>query len=312
VTAAEKKFAFQHAGADRAEHLRENAELLDQYWLTAKLLVIDAHGNARFLNFDPLANTSTQFEFISAAQLFPQRTKQASLLGLVKDTAWFAICADQLAEMPLHSLDGRTIAATWLPEQASLYAQARALLYWQQRNRFCGACGKALTLERAGFMLKCAACAVEHYPRTDSAIIVAVSDGEKLLLGRQAAWPANRWSVLAGFLEPGESLEHTVRREVFEEAGVRVNEVHYATSQMWPFPASLMLGFHAHAKPQPAVVGDELEAAAWFSAADIYARVASGDLVLPPSLSISRWLIEDWCQKQGVCLDHLAQAAFIR
>jgi NAD+ diphosphatase len=312
VTAAEKKFAFQHAGADRAEHVRENTALLDQYWLAAKIVVIDAHGSARFFVADPLLNASTPHEFIQATQLFPQRAKQASFLGLLEDIAWFAIRADQLAEIPLHSVDGRTIAATWLPEQASLYAQARALLHWQQRNQFCGACGKSLSMERAGFMLKCSACAIEHYPRTDSAMIVAVSDGEKLLLGRQAAWPANRWSVLAGFLEPGESLEHTVRREVFEEAGVRVDEVHYAASQAWPFPASLMLGFHAHAKPQPTVAGDELEAADWFSAADIYARVASGDLVLPPSLSISRWLIEDWCQKQGVSLDHLAQAAFIR
>jgi NAD+ diphosphatase len=312
VTAAEKKFAFQHAGADRAEHVRENHALLDQYWLIAKALVIDAHGNARFLSTDSLSSTHSQPEFIQATQLFPQRAKQASFLGVTDDIPWFAISANQLDEMPLHSLDGRTIAATWLPQQASLYAQARALLYWQQRNQFCGACGKSLSMERAGFMLKCQACAIEHYPRTDSAMIVAVSDGEKLLLGRQAAWPPNRWSVLAGFLEPGESLEHTVRREVFEEAGVRVDEVHYATSQTWPFPASLMLGFHATAKPQPAVAGDELEATVWLSAADIYARVASGDLVLPPRLSISRWLIEDWCKKQGVFLDHLAQAAFIR
>jgi NAD+ diphosphatase len=312
VTAAEKKFAFQHTGTDRAEHVRENDPLLDQYWQNAKALVIDAHGNARFLSAGSLLSTDSQPEFIQATELFPQRAKQASFLGLVGDTPWFALNADQLDDMPLHSLDGRTIAAIWPPELASLYAQARALLYWQQRNQFCGACGKSLSTERAGFMLKCAACAIEHYPRTDSAMIVAVSDGENLLLGRQAAWPVNRWSVLAGFLEPGESLEHTVRREVFEEAGVRVDEVHYATSQTWPFPASLMLGFHASAKPQPTVAGDELEATAWFSAADIYARVASGELVLPPSLSISRWLIEDWCQKQGVSLDHLAQAAFIR
>jgi NAD+ diphosphatase len=220
--------------------------------------------------------------------------------------------AHHVNDTPLQNLDGRSIAARWPSVLASLYAQARALIYWQQRNVFCGACGATLKLERAGFMLKCESCAIEHYPRTDAAMIVAVSDGEKLLLGRQASWPVNRWSVLAGFLEPGESLEHTVRREVFEEAGVHVEDVNYATSQAWPFPASLMLGFHAYARPQTARVGDELEAAEWFSATEIKDRVTAAELILPPSLSISRWLIEDWCRMQGVSLDHLAQAAFIR
>jgi NAD+ diphosphatase len=303
---AEKKFAFQHIGADRAEHHRENPEALDQFWRDAKLMVIDAQGNAR------LHEKTEPLTFINAIDVFDHRPLQASFLGFVASQPWFVLRESDLDEIPLHSVDGRSIAATCAAPLASLYAQARALTYWQARNQFCGACGAALKLERAGFMLKCNACAIEHYPRTDSAIIVAVSDGEKLLLGRQAAWPPNRLSVLAGFLEPGESLEHTVIREVFEEAGVEVEEVHYATSQAWPFPASLMLGFHAYARPQPTRVSDELEMAQWFSAAEIQEKILSGDLVLPPSLSISRWLIEDWCQMQGVSLDHVAQAAFIR
>jgi NAD+ diphosphatase len=302
----EKTFAFQHVGADRAEDCRENTERLDHHWNSAKLFVIDAQGHARFHEkIEPPA-------VMAATELFAQRPEHASFLGLVEEQAWFAISADHLPETPVQSLDGRSIAATWPPVLASLYAQARALTYWQQRNQFCGACGAMLKHQRAGFMLKCSACAIEHYPRTDAAMIVAVSDGEKLLLGRQRVWPNKRWSVLAGFLEPGESLEHTVIREVYEEAGIKVEEVHYATSQTWPFPASLMLGFHAYARPQTARVGDELEAAEWFSAADIQERVAAGEMVLPPSLSISRWLIDDWCKMQGVSLDHLAQAAFIR
>jgi len=129
-----------------------------------------------------------------------------------------------------------------------------------------------------------------------------VSDGEKILLGRQSTWPENRWSVLAGFLEPGESLEQTVIREVFEEAGVHVDRAEYAASQPWPFPASLMLGFHAYAAPQATRVGDELEQARWFSAEELREGIANGQLGISPRLSISRWLIEDWCARMGVSL----------
>ena len=122
---------------------------------------------------------------------------------------------------------------------------------------------------RAGYSARCPGCGLEHYPRTDPAIIVAVSDGPRLLLGRQASWPPNRWSVLAGFVEPGESLEQTVAREVMEEAGVPVLSCTYAASQPWPFPAALMVGFHAEGAPVEPVVSDELEQARWFSAADI-------------------------------------------
>ena len=124
-----------------------------------------------------------------------------------------------------------------------------------------------------------------------------MSDGERLLLGRQASWPAKRWSVLAGFLEPGESLEQTVAREVMEEAGVRIRSARYLASQPWPFPAALMLGFSAEADPQPVSVGAELQDARWFSADEIRAQVASGEMIASPRLSISRWLIEDWLSR---------------
>ena len=162
----------------------------------------------------------------------------------------------------------------------------------------CGACGGALAFSRAGWLGRCDACDIEHYPRTDPAVIVAVSDGARLLLGRQAAWPPRRWSVLAGFVEPGESLEQTVVREVFEESGVRVRGCRYLASQPWPFPSSLMLGFAADADADEPVVGDELEDARWFGREEIGAalRDESGPdgLLLSPPLSISRWLIERW------------------
>jgi NAD+ diphosphatase len=157
-----------------------------------------------------------------------------------------------------------------------------------------------LTFSRAGWQGDCAACGTVQYPRSDPAVIVAVSDGERLLLGRQSTWmPKMRYSTLAGFVEPGESLEQTVQREVFEESRVRVLRSRYLASQPWPFPGSLMLGFVAYAEPDvPDTRQDELEDARWFTRDEV-ARALEGrngenDLEVSPRVSISRWLIEQW------------------
>ena len=285
-----RRYAFQHVGLDRAEHLREDAEALDAHWPKANVLIIDAEGQARCLG-EP-----DQPAFQQGAAISAERPDHASFLGLADSgEAWFAMAAEHMGdELPVPAVDLRSAAARWPALPASVFAQARALLHWQQRNRFCGSCGHALALVRAGFCARCSQCGLEHYPRTDPAIIVAVSDGERLLLGRQASWPEKRWSVLAGFMEPGESLEQTVAREVMEEAGVRIRECRYAGSQPWPFPSALMLGFHALAEPQPVSVGAELQDARWFSARELREQSASGELLLSPSLSISRWLMDDW------------------
>ena len=284
-----RQYAFQHVGLDRAEHLREDLEGLQRHWAQARLLIVDQDGQARF------SGSEDAPEFSLGADHLPQAPAAASFLGL-DDTAsaWFALPAGLALSLPPLSLDLRSAAARWPAMPAAVFAQARALLHWQQRNRFCGVCGHALEFIRGGFVAHCAECRSEHYPRTDPAIIVAVSDGERLLLGRQASWPERRWSVLAGFLEPGESLEQTVAREVMEEAGVRVRSCRYLASQPWPFPAALMLGFSAEAEPQPVRVGAELQDARWFSAAELRAQIAAGDLQISPRLSISRWLIDDW------------------
>jgi NAD+ diphosphatase len=293
VSAPPRQYAFQHAGLDRAEHLREDHESLRAHWSRARLMVLDEDGNAHFLGQEDLP----EFLLGDALASLPG---EASFLGLDGGTdAWFAlplaaVAAAGLAEPPALRLDLRSAAARWPALPAAVFAQARALLHWQQRNRFCGCCGEALRLMRGGFAARCPRCAIEHYPRTDPAIIVAVSDGERLLLGRQASWPEGRWSVLAGFLEPGESLEQTVAREVMEEAGVRVRDCQYLASQPWPFPSALMLGFRASADPQAVAVGAELEDARWFSAPELRELVASGAMQLSPRLSISRWLIDDW------------------
>jgi NAD+ diphosphatase len=284
-------YAFRGPGLDRAEALRENPEALAARWPAARVLVVDAEGHARF------PGSAEAPEFLSGHHLFAGLPEAATFLGLDGDTAWFALPHEALAEPLPGRLDLRQAALQWPMLDAAALAQARALLHWQQRSRHCGACGHALAMVRAGWCARCAQCGLEHYPRTDAAVIVAVSDGPRLLLGRQAGWPEKRWSVLAGFVEPGESLEQAVAREVMEEAGVPVLECHYAASQPWPFPAALMIGFHANALPVEPVVGDELEQARWFSLADIETQVAGGELLLSPRLSIARWLIDAWMDR---------------
>ena len=189
----------------------------------------------------------------------------------------------------------RPLAPLMQPDAASLLAYARALLLWRSRHRFCGVCGAPNLPARAGHVMRCGreSCAHETFPRLDPAIIVLVSDasGERALLGRQASWPAGRYSTIAGFVEPGEALEDAVVREVEEETGVRVDDVEYVASQPWPFPSSLMLGFRAIARSEDISLRDgELEDARWFTRAE----VAAGHPTLPTSGSISSRLIEAW------------------
>lgn len=181
-----------------------------------------------------------------------------------------------------------------LPEdEAGLLAYARAMVLWRRRHRFCGSCGAPARSTSAGHVMTCtrADCGAEQFPRLDPAIIVLVSDGERALLGRQAAWPAGQYSTIAGFVEPGESLEDAVAREVQEETGVIVTDATYHSSQPWPFPSSLMVGFTARAAADAVPRADEeLEDVRWFSREEI----AGGMPRLPPPQSVSFRLIEDW------------------
>jgi NAD+ diphosphatase len=187
----------------------------------------------------------------------------------------------------------RPLAPELDADEAGLLAYARAMSVWRSRQRHCGVCGAPTLAGRAGHVLVCshAPCAHEFFPRIDPAIIVLVSDGERALLGRQASWPVRRYSTIAGFVEPGESLEDAVVREVAEETGVSVSAVRYDSSQPWPFPSSLMLGFQARAAAgSPVRVSGELEDARWFTRA----QLRSGEALAPPSRSISWRLIETW------------------
>lgn len=177
-------------------------------------------------------------------------------------------------------------------EDAELLAYARALLVWRARLRHCSVCGARTIPGSAGHVMRCVrpGCAEQFFPRIDPAIIVLVTAGDHALLGRQASWQAGRYSTLAGFVEPGESLEDAVAREVLEESGVRVTGCRYYASQPWPFPSSLMLGFHASAARTPVRVDGELEDARWFAATQIERSPG----LLPQRHTIARRLIEAW------------------
>jgi len=189
--------------------------------------------------------------------------------------------------------DLRVLAGELPPDEAGLLAYARAMILWRERHRFCGRCGTPTIALQAGHVLKCSdeLCGLQQFPRIDPAIIVLITDGERVLLGRQAAWPPGRYSTIAGFVEPGESLEDAVVREVMEETGVVVDGVSYHSSQPWPFPSSLMLGFTAQATTSEVNLHDEeLEDARWLDRD----QIAAGEVSLPTAHSLSFRLIEDW------------------
>lgn len=186
---------------------------------------------------------------------------------------------------------------TLIPEgEAELLSVARALVYWRSRHRHCGVCGAPTQPRSAGHVLRCTRCGTEFFPRIDPAVIMLVTDGEYALLGRQKIWPAGRYSALAGFVEPGESLEQTVAREVGEETGTRVTWVRYVASQPWPFPASIMLGFLAGAERGPVQLDGELEDARWFERRQLQSEAS---LLLPPPFTIARRLIDAWIQEHS-------------
>ena len=292
-------FAFVEGALDRADPLRDDADALAALWPDARIVLLDDDGRA-------LADERSRLAAVTGANL-GGGPGTAIFLGLRDGVAWFAQRAAVLAHDAPVRVDLRSAAGHWPAFEATVFAQARALLHWHVRHRHCGVCGGELAFVRAGWLGRCAACGSEHYPRTDQAVIAAVTDGSRLLLGRQKAWPERRWSVLAGFVEPGESLEQTVAREVFEESSVRVRSARYLASQPWPFPGSLMLGFLAEAEPDVPQPGDELEDVRWFEAGEIRAGLATpwgetppvGAIALSTPMSITRWLIEQWLATQS-------------
>ncbi|HEY4254704.1 MAG TPA: NAD(+) diphosphatase [Roseomonas sp.] len=191
--------------------------------------------------------------------------------------------------------DLRQVAGLLPPGEASVLAHARGLMHWRTRHRFCGVCGSTCEPRSAGNTMACSQCGAQHFPRTDPAVIMLVVRGESCLLGHSKRFPnVTMYSTLAGFVEPGESLEEAVRREVAEETGVDVGGVFYHSSQPWPFPASIMLGFHAEGLSDAITIDpEELRDARWFTKAELRDHQALG-FSLPRVDSIARRLIEDW------------------
>ena len=283
-------FAFSDAPINRSDALRDDADALSRLWPLARVIVLDADGSA-------FADEAGRL-LVATGAAIGGGPGTAVFLGKHDDVAWFSMEAEALALTAPQRIDLRRAAVAWPAAEASAFAFARAMQHWRMRTRYCGICGGAIEFRRAGYVAHCARCGADHYPRVDPAVIVAVSDGERLLLGRQANWPAHRYSVIAGFVEPGESLEQTVVREVFEETRVRVRSCRYLGAQPWPFPGALMLGFIADAEPDAPQVDGELEDARWFSVEEIAAarqrKSEEAGMLLSPRISIARSLIEHW------------------
>ena len=209
-----------------------------------------------------------------------------------------SLAASGIGPDSLRFVDLRRIGAVLDRHEGALLALARAMLFWHSRHRFCGVCGSPTVVEEAGHMRRCAdtQCGALHFPRTDPAVIMLVVDGDRVLLGRNKNFPLpGMYSTLAGFVEPGEALEDAVAREVREETGIEVGAVHYHSSQPWPFPANIMLGFHAEAVSRDIIVDrGELEDARWFDRDWLRSHPEGDDFRLPRLDSIARRLIEDW------------------
>ncbi len=289
-------FAFVDEPLQRADALRDDADALAAHWPQARVLVLDQDGTA-FTDDDdqPIVLRGADIGGGPGTAIF---------LGLRAGHAWFSVDAGQVPVAAPRRLDLRQAAVLWPVADATAFAYARGMSYWHSRNRFCGVCGGAVQFQRGGFVGRCQQCATEHYPRVDPAVIVAVENQGRLLLGRQANWAPRRYSVLAGFVEPGEALEQTVVREVHEESKVRVTACQYLGTQPWPFPGALMVGFRAQAQDDTPTVDGELEDARWFSVEEVGAAIARDveddgvGIRLSPPISISRSLIEHWYRQQ--------------
>jgi NAD+ diphosphatase len=223
-------------------------------------------------------------------------------LGMYRNQPAFAIHIDRSQPAPFADRgdfhDLRYLGSVLPVDEANLVAHARALVIWHGVQRFCGRCGAATRPESGGNTRRCTNddCALRLFPRVDPAIIVLVHDRDRCLLGRQSSWPEGRYSTVAGFVEPGESLEDAVAREVQEETDILVSDIRYHSSQPWPFPSSIMLGFTADAESEVITLNDgELEDARWFT----HKELTSGHPKLPPRLSISRALVDSWIQRKS-------------
>ncbi|HNP36824.1 MAG TPA: NAD(+) diphosphatase [Woeseiaceae bacterium] len=285
---------FAGAFVDRLGERRKDPEWIQRAIVSEDSRFVPVWGDKCLVGGDPL-----QVVLLTRAQIenFLDASEDLIFLGLFHDRPAFAFAVSADSAAPFGELgafhDLRFLGSVLSPDGANLMAHARALTIWHRSQLFCGTCGSSSRPDTGGNSRHCvnSECMRITFPRVDPAIIVLVSDGERCLLGRQSAWPEGRYSTVAGFVEPGESIEDAVRREVFEETNIRIDDVRYHSSQPWPFPSSLMLGFFADATSTEIVMNDgELEDAAWFTRKEL----RSGYPKLPFRISIARRLVDHW------------------
>jgi len=281
------KLPLAVAEIDRSAHLRSDEAYLQSSWPNALVLQF---------NSEKFASQSNQLTFVKGASLGEYDSQIDYFLG-VKDGENFFLrhLNDETLTSEFKSL--RAIGSFLSPRDIGLAVHAQGLANWHSKHPRCSLCGGPTVVVLAGAVRRCPTDQSEHYPRTDSAIIVLIkNDKDQILLGRQKVWQKYRFSTFAGFVEPGESFEHCVIREVREEAGVELTKINYLGSQPWPFPASLMIAFEAItntpelARPD----GDEIEEIRWFSREEMKSAILDKSLILPFEISVARQMINAW------------------
>ena len=294
-----KNLWYTGAPLDRISHLREDAA-----WVAARRRAKDTR-LVPVWRSRSLVHTEDDRALIltveEAGDLLDSAQHEV-VLGLEGDTLYIGLDLSHLDDPYGHPRieaegafeDLRQIGPVIPADEGAILAHARGMMTWHQRHRFCGVCGAPTEVSHGGYQRNCTGCNAQHFPRTDPAVIMLVHKDDNCLLGRTHQFPRRIYSTLAGFVEPGESLEEAVAREVFEEAGVKVGEVRYMASQPWPFPSSLMLGFHAEAEAMELNIDPkELEDARWMTREQI-GRIEDFDIELPRRDSIAWRLVKAW------------------
>jgi NAD+ diphosphatase len=287
--------AFCGHPLDRADHLRSDPAALAELRGEGLLLTLD--------RLAPLLDGTGRLAWTAAAEAPAEA--ELVFLGLLEGRALFGAVPDRGDTAPAYTLREMWRLLAGLPaEQLALYGGARSVLDWHARHRFCARCGRPTALAKGGWQRDCGSCGAQHFPRTDPVAIVLVERDASLLLGRGAHYPPRSYSALAGFIEPGESIEEGVAREVFEEAGVRVRQVRYVASQPWPFPSQLMIGCHALTDDaELAVDRAELEDARWFSRAEVAEAMEKGQrstsFVAPLRQAIAHHMLAWWLERKA-------------